>query len=95
MLTLYTSARPLVLTPPSEVRAHCSHVNWRNSPDVSCEDISSYDVRLFNPDTGTEVIRRADARGTFHDFLQLDKNLTEQKSTTVQVCLAIGKRGAC
>ena len=76
------------MTPPSEVEAHCSHVNWRNSPNVSCEDISGYDVRLFNPDAGMEMIRRVDARGTFHNFLQLDKDLTEQKSTTVQVCLA-------
>ena len=91
--SIYSSALPSILTPPSEVRAHCSHVNWRNSPDISCEDISGYDVRLFNPDTGTEVIRRVDARGTFHDFLQLDKDLTEQKSTTVQVCLASLKEG--
>ena len=74
-----------VLIPPSEVESHCSLVTWRNSPDVSCEDISGYDVRLFNPDTKEEVARRVDARGTFHNFLLLDKDLTEQKSTTVQV----------
>ena len=75
----------LVLTPPNEVQAHCSHVNWRNSPNVSCEDISGYDVRLYNPDTKEEVIRRVDTRGTFHNFPPLDKNLTRQRSTTVQV----------
>ena len=74
-----------ILTPPNEVQSHCSHVTWRNSPDVSCEDISGYDVRLFNPDTKEEVVRRVDARGTFHNFLLLDKDLIEQKSTTVQV----------
>ena len=74
------------MTPPSEIEAHCSHVNWRNSPDVSCEDITGYDVRLFNPDRGVEVTRRVDARATFHNFLLLDKELVEHKSTTVQVC---------
>lgn len=81
-----TAAPPeLVLTPPNEVQSHCSHVTWRNSPDVSCEDISGYEVRLFNPDTEEEVIRPVDARGTVHYFLVLDKDLIEQKSTTVQV----------
>ena len=42
-------------------------------------------MRLFNPDTKEEVVRRVDARGTFHNFLLLDKDLIEQKSTTVQV----------
>lgn len=48
-------------------------------------DITGYDVRLLNPETGIEVIRHVDARGTFHNFLLLDKELVEQKSTTVQV----------
>ena len=81
----YVALPPLTLPPPSEVQAHCSHVNWRNSPDVSCEKINGYDVRLFNPDTGEVVERRVDARATFHNFLQSDKDLTEQKSTTIQV----------
>ena len=74
-----------VLTPPSEVESHCSLVTWRNSADVSCEDISGYDIWLFNPDTGEEAVRHVDARGTFYNFLLLDKDLTELKSTTVQV----------
>ena len=81
----YYAALVPALTPPSEIEAHCSHVNWRNSPDVSCGDITGYDMRLFNPDTGVEVTRRVDARGTFHNFLLLERELAEHKSTTVQV----------
>lgn len=83
------AALPPVLTPPSEVQSHCTHVNWRNSPDVSCGDIIGYDVRLFDPDTGEEVIRREDARGTFHNFLLLDEDLVEKASTMVQVYLRV------
>ena len=72
------------MTPP-EIEPHCSHVNWLNSPNISCEDISGYDVRLYNSDTNEEVVRRVDARGTFHNFLLSDEDLTGQKSTTVQV----------
>ena len=81
----YCAALLPALTPPSEIEAHCSHVNWRNSPEVSYGDIIGYDVRLFNPDTGIEMTRRVDARGTFHNFLLLEREFVEHKSTTVQV----------
>ena len=73
------------MLPPPEIEPHCTHVNWRNSPNVSCGDISAYDVRLFNPDTNETVERRVNTRGTFHNFLESDKDLLEKKSTTVQV----------
>ena len=70
------------MTPPSEIEAHCSHINWRNSPDISC---TGYDVRLFNPDAEIKVTRCVDAQGTFHNFLLLERGLAEHKLTTVQV----------
>ena len=76
---------PPILSPPEEVHGHCSHVTWRNSPDVSCNDIIGYDVMLSNPETGVIVTRRVDALGTFHNFLSSDKNVTVQASSTVQV----------
>ena len=84
---LLCTAPPPVLSPPKEVRGHCSHVNWRNSPDVSCNDIIGYDVMLSNPETGVKLTRRVDALGTFHNFLSSDRILTLQASTAVQVDL--------
>ena len=72
------------LTPP-DVESHCSHVNWLNSPNVSCGDISGYVLRLFNPDTNETVERQVGTRGTFHNFLPSDKDLLGKKSTAVQV----------
>ena len=55
------------LTPP-DVESHCSHVNWLNSPSVSCGDISGYVLRLFNPDTNETVERRVGTREHFTTF---------------------------
>ena len=72
------------LSPPYEVQGYCSHINWRNSPNVSCEDISGYDVRLFNPNSGLDVTRRVGVHGTFYSLLAIDKAL-KNDSTTFQV----------
>lgn len=73
------------LSPPLEVQGYCSHINWRNPPDTSCKDISGYDMRLYNPDTGLDVTRRVDIQGTFYNLLAIDEPL-KNYSTIVQVC---------
>ena len=82
----HTTDAPILRSPPYEVQGYCSHINWRSSPDIPCEDISGYDVRLFNPTTGMEVIRRVDASGTFYNLLAIDKDM-KNESTIFQVCL--------
>ena len=72
------------LSAPSVVEGYCSHVYWRNSPDVLCKDVRGYDVRLFNPDTGAEVVRRVDSRGTFYS-LQADDEALKSEATLFQV----------
>ena len=72
------------LSAPSVVEGYCSHVYWRNSPDVLCKDVRGYDVRLFNPDTGAEVVRRVDSHGTFYSLQAADEAL-KSESTLFQV----------
>ena len=58
-----------MITPPPapEVQALCSVVVWYN-PEISCEDINGYDVRLYNPQLAGQqnVTRHVDAKGTFY-----------------------------
>ena len=48
--------------------------------------ISSYDVKLYNPDTGREVIRRTQGYETFYILTDEDEGF-RQDMTTVQVSL--------
>ena len=73
------------LSAPYEVQGYCSHINWRNSPNISCDDISGYDVRLYNPNFGLNVTRRVDAHGTFYNLLAIDEAL-KNDATLFQVC---------
>ena len=73
---------------PVEVQAFCSHVVWRNSPNISCDIINGYDVRLVNPTTNQSVIRRVDASSTFYHLHQIDDAPLKTDSTNVQVDLS-------
>ena len=58
---------------PPEVQGLCSVVVW-NSPEVSCEDISGYDVRLYSPRSVYQnVTRRVVANGTYYIIKDEDK----------------------
>ena len=65
------------LPSPPEVQALCSVVVWYQ-PDLSCEHITGYNVRLFNPQsTHQDVIRYVGANRTFYivkDEDRLDAN---------------------
>ena len=63
-VNLYTQIDDLP-KPPVEVLPFCDIVAWRNSPNVSVEEISGYDVRLINQDTSKEEIRHTEGYETF------------------------------
>ena len=64
----------------------CSVVVWY-SPDVSCEGISGYNVRLYNPQSEQQsVTRSVGANGTFYIIEDQDK-LADNLETYVQVVM--------
>ena len=74
----------LVLAPSPEVQGLCSIVVWY-SPEVSCEGIIGYNVRLYNPQSPHQnVTRRVGANGTFYIIKDEDK-LAGSDETYVQV----------
>ena len=73
---------------PPEVQGLCSNVVWY-SPEVSCERISGYDVRLYNPQSVHQnLTRRIGANGTFYVIRDEDK-LAGSDETYVQVIHAL------
>ena len=78
--SMYTAPPPS----PVHVQAFCSHVVWRNFPNVSCDIISGYDVRLVNPAINQNVTRHVDALATFYSLHSLDDSPLKRESATVQ-----------
>ena len=74
--------------PPVHVQGFCSHVVWRNSPNISCDIISGYDIRLVNPAINQNVTRHVDVFATFFSLHPLDDSPLKSQSTTVQVSIS-------
>ena len=63
----------------------CSVVVWY-SPEVSCEGISGYDVRLYSPQSVHQnVTRRVGENGTFYIIKDEDNLAGNSDETYVQV----------
>lgn len=84
MVQLNAINNSLELSPLGEVHGFCSHINWRNNPGVSCGDIMGYQVKLINPSTRKDVIRKVDNLGTFYALVKDDEEY-KQVDTEVQV----------
>ena len=73
------------LPPPLEVQGLCSVVVWY-SPDVPCERIHGYNVRLYDPQAVYQnVIRRVGSNGTFYIITDEDRLIGQSGKTYVQV----------
>ena len=70
------------MAPPSEIMAFCTHIVWRNSPQVACQDILAYHVRFISPNT--DLTRTVDAHGTFYNLL-LEEEFLKTEFTNFQV----------
>ena len=70
------------------MQALCSVVVWY-SPEVSCDGISGYDVRLYHPQSAQQsVTRRVGANGTFYIVKDEDR-LVNDHDTQVQVAMSV------
>ena len=68
------------------MQAFCDVIVWRNVPAISPMSIIGYDVRLYNPVTEEEVIRKSQGYATFYT-LKAEDACFRQEMTTVQVSL--------
>ena len=72
---------------PSNVQGFCSNVVWC-SPEVSCDSISGYDVRLYHPQSAHQnLTRHVEAKGTFYVITDEDRQASSDAGTLVQVAL--------
>ena len=73
---------------PSNVQGFCSNIVWC-SPEVSCDGISGYDVRLYHPQSAHQnLTRRVEAKGTFYVITDEDRQASSD-GTLVQVFLYV------
>lgn len=70
--------------PPVDIQTSCDQVMWRNAPNISCDDITGYEVRLVNNATNEERIKRLDSSATFYKLDELNNTL-KNESISVQV----------
>lgn len=82
--TIFDSA--LCLGPPLilNVQTFCFVVVW-NHPNLPCDDIMGYEVRLYNPGSGQEVIHQVSRLSTYYAIRDRDKLQVELKEAHVQV----------
>ena len=80
----------LISIPPPQVQALCSVVVWY-SPEVSCGDITGYDVRFFSPQLDSQnVTKRVGANRTFYIVQDEDVKMSaKQEDIHVQVILSL------
>jgi hypothetical protein len=72
--------------PPSvlDVQSFCSVVVWSN-PQLPCDDIMAYEVRLYNPDSGQVVQHRVGGLSTHYIITDQDKIHMDLEEVYVQV----------
>ena len=76
--------------PPVDIQVFSNLVTWRNAPNISCDDITGYEIQFINSATNKELVEHVDASAT---FCNLDKLNETYKSdlTYVQVSYKIAK----
>ena len=79
------SAPPPPLPAPTDVEGICSHVVWHVPAEVSCADITGYEVHFSNPTTNEEEIREATADGTFYKLSDEYDSSLQHEDTKIQV----------
>ena len=78
----------VTLIAPPPVQTFCSVVVW-SGPQLPCDDIMGYEVRLYDPDSGKEVNRSVDSYSTYYIIKDEDKLQVELEKAYVQVRLLI------
>ena len=63
-------------------------VVWSN-PQLPCDDITSYEVWLYNPDSGKEVSCSVDSYSTYYTINDEDKLQVRLEKAYVQVRIFI------
>ena len=75
-----------VLPELEDVQVSCNQVTWRRSPDVPCDTITGYDIRMYDSATGKYLTRRLDPYATFYNFHPVDDaKFTKVATSSVQV----------
>ena len=75
---------------PVEIYSFCQILVWRNSPNISVEDLLGTDVRLFNPALNKEVIRHVTGYEPFY-ILEEDDVCFMQGDSTAEVYYTIAR----
>ena len=88
------SAPPAPPPAPTDVEGICSHIVWRVPTEVSCADITGYEVHFSNPTTNEEEIREATADGTFYKLSQEYDSSLQHEDTKIQVSKELTSDGA-
>ena len=73
---------------PPPLETFCSVVVWSN-PQLPCDDIMGYEVRLYDPDSGHEVSHSVAGYSTYYTITDEDKLQMELKKAYVQVRIFI------
>ena len=67
-----------------DIESFCSVVVW-SSPQLPCDDIMGYEVRLYNPDSGQVVHHQVGGLSTHYIITDQDKIQMDLEGTYVQV----------
>ena len=70
-----------------DIQSFCSVVVW-SSPQLPCEDIVGYEVRLYNPSSGQVVQHQVRGLSTHYIITDQDKIHVDLKEAYVQVMIS-------
>ena len=79
------------LPPPVDIQTSCDLVVWRNAPNISCDDITGYEIVLINSATSDEEVIITDYSNASATFYSLDwlNETFRSELTFVQVRLSL------
>ena len=61
------------LPPPVDIQTSHDLVVWRNAPNISCEDITGYEIQFINSATNENVTESLNASATFYNLDNLNE----------------------
>lgn len=74
----------LPLPPPDDIQTSLDLVVWRNAPNISCDDITGYEIQFINSATNENVTESLNASATFYNLENLNETF-KSGLTYVQV----------
>ena len=76
--------------PPVDIQVFSNLVIWRNAPNISCDDITGYEIQFINSATNKKLIEHVEASATFYNLEKLNETF-KSDLTYVQVSYKISK----